>query len=370
MDDNKILDGVVMSFRAIDQVAESNIITPTEKEQRGKELIEYGDGNIYPQYIFDLFETVPTLRACALQMADYICGENISINDARFAVKVNEDGDTIEDLCKQIGLDLATYGGFAISVIRNRAGEISQLYNIDFKCIRSDKKNKRFYYSEKWKDSRAKYIEYPAFDPNENQSASIVYYKSIKYRTYPTPMWAAATKSAEIEKLIGEYHLNNLHNGFAGSYILNLNNGQPTPAQKEEIENNFNEKFCGVENAGRFVISYNKGKDAEATIAPIPSTDFADKYNALKKDSRDELFTAFRTSPVLLGIRTENNGFSNEDFQEEYKLYNKTVVLPAQKAIKRVFENIFGIKNVLVIEPFDVTFGEGVHNNNPEEVVE
>ena len=82
--------------------------------------------------------------------------------------------------------------------------------------------------------------------------------------------------------------------------------------------------------------------------------DFGDRYKALSERSRQQLFTAFRANPNLFGIPTEGNGFANEQYEESYKLYNRTVVRPLQKRLCDAYDKIFGVEGLISIKPFSL----------------
>jgi len=71
----------------------------------------------------------------------------------------------------------------------------------------------------------------------------------------------------------------------------------------------------------------------------------------LQKYSRQQLFTSFRANPNLFGIPTENLGFSSEEYESAFTLYNKTQIQPIQKTIISSFERIYG-EGVIEIKPF------------------
>lgn len=361
---------IQLSFAALNPYLESNIVKPTERDTRNRQKVEWGTGDKYPLYIYDLFENSPTLRSIILGTVDYVAGNNVSCNMPDFAYKFNDEGDTIEDVYRQFVQDYLLYGCAALNVIRNLGGQISQIYNINMKFLRSDKKNNLFYYSEDFDGNkytnRVKTLVYPAFREDGDDASSIFFIKNDKYRTYGLPIWAAAVESAETEKRIQEFHLNEICNGFNGSYIVNLCNGVPTDDQKEEIEDSFNDKFGGSENAGRLVIAYSQDKDHAADIQPIPQTDFQDKYNALEKSVRQSIFTALRANPNLFSINTENNGFAAEDFESTYALFNRTMVMPIQKVVKRAFEKLFNTKEAITIEPFSLKLDENKNNTQAD----
>ncbi len=350
---------IVLSFAALDKYLTDNIIDNIQKEVKGKDIVEYGQKNIYPNYLYNLYEKVSVLRSILNGIPDYVAGENVSINIPQFAAKINKE-QTIEDLVKDMALSYVLYGGIALNILRNRMGGIAEIYCLDFKHVRSDKKNTKFYYSKEWGDKqigRLTSIVYPAFDPESDVASSVLYVKADNFDTYPNPIWAGAVISAEILKHVDEFNLNSLYNGLSAGYIVNFNNGQPTDEQKAEIEEDVDSKYTGW-NACRLMMSFNPSYENRTTVEALPEDKSIDRYNSIYQTSIKNIFTAFRIHPVLFGLPTDNSGFNDQDFNEAFKIANTTIILPIQKKIKRVFETIFGQKEVVSIEPLSIDWSD------------
>ena len=348
-----------LAFAALNPYVTTNTVENVEKEISGKDFIAWGSDNRYLNYLFSLYEDCATLQSIINGTSDFICGNSITCNLPIFEKTVNKNGDTINDIIQRISTDYLIFGGFALQVIRNAVGNITELYWVDFTKIRSDRKNEVFFFSEDWCKSygRVKYIIYPKFNPDDSNPSSIFYYKGNKTRgTYPTPLYNAAITSCELEKKINQFHLSEINNNFLTSKIINFNSGVPDDDLKNEIERNLNEKFSGSENAGRILISFNNNKDSETTVADIPQDEFGERYDSLAKRSTSQIFTAFRATPNLFGLPTETTGFNQQEFSEAFKLYNRTAVKPIQKVIVDTFDKIFGVDGSITIEPFNLEY--------------
>ena len=348
-----------LAFAALNPYLQDNKVENVEKEISGVDFLAWGSDNRYPDYLFSLYTECATLQSIINGTVDFVCGNEIACNLPLFEKTVNKNGDTISDIIQRISTDYLIFGGFSLQVIRNANGEISELYWVDFTKLRSEKKNEVFFYSEDWCKSygRVKYIVYPKFNPDDSNPTSIFYFKGNKTRgTYPVPIYNAAITACELENKINEFHLNEISNNFLTSKIINFNSGIPDDDLKNEIERNINEKFSGAENAGRLLISFNANKDSETTVADIPQDEFAERYDALQKRCREQIFTAFRATPNLFGLPTETTGFSQQEFAEAFKLYNRTAVKPIQKVIVDTFDKIFGVDSSITIEPFNLEY--------------
>ena len=357
------------SFAAINQYVEDYIVRPTEKVLSGRDLVEWGTRNAYPDYLLELYNNVPTLRSIINGNIDYIAGDDVSIMPLQTEYtnqEMNGRGDSIREQVKDIAKDFELYGGFALQVIRNLAGEIAEIYYMDMRYLRTNKDGNVFYYSEKWSKSNREVLVYPAFMPNldwgrlsdeerNRHASSILFVKNVHTQVYPAPLYAASVKACEIERQIDEFHLADIDNHFVSSAIINFNNGDPGQEMKEEIERELNEKFTGAKNGGRIMVSWNKNKESATDIVEFEVKDFGERYKALSEHSRTQIFTAFRAIPLLFGLTSEaNTGFSTEEFEQSFKLYNRTQIQPVQRLICDAYDKIYGQRGVLTIKPFSL----------------
>ena len=359
----------VVTFAAIDKSLETTIPSFEESEMRGKKYISYGEGNQMPEYLYGLYLSVSTLKTIIDGTSNFVAGDDVYCNIDGFRFEVNRKGDTARELVELLARDYLIYGGYALQVVRDKKGDIAELYYIDFRYLRSSKKNDLFWYSEEYdkKYSRSdKTIVYPKFVAEaKDVPTSIIYVKNDRSHTYPIPRYSGAIKACEIERNIDEYHLSALENGFGGSYIINFLNGIPEDEEKAEIERNVNEKWAGASNAGRIMLNFANGKENATTVEKLDVTDFSEKYKAAATRSREQIYCAFQAVPSIFGLMTESKGFSQEEFEQAFRLFNRTVVRGIQTTIVDTFDKIFQTKGSMTIKPFSIE-----EENNTEEVVE
>ena len=363
---------VPMVFAAIDKVVEKSIPSFEEIEGRGKNYIIWGENNIFPNYLYDLFTSVTSLRSIINGTADFVAGDEVNVNVQGFDVEVNKKGDNAYELVNNIARDLLIYGNAFVQVIRNKAGGIGELYHLNSKYVRTSKKNDLFYYSEDYGKKYArtsKTVTYPKFVPEAtNVPTSVIMLKLENDKTYALPQYIASLKDCEVERALSEFNLSQLENGFYGSYVFNFGNGIPTDEMKEEIEKNVTEKFCGVSNAGRILLNFSNGKDNGVTLQKMDIVNYAEKYETTATRASKKIYEAFGASPVLFGVEKETTGFNSEDYEQAFKLYNKIRVTPLQKKIIGMFDKIFGVKGSIEIAPFKIDWDN--NKNNEEQTVE
>jgi capsid portal protein len=318
----------------------------------GKKYIGFGKDNQYPQYLFSLYRNSTILQSVINGIVDYAVGQGVK--SLFLSEQVNTDGETWDDIMKNLVLDFMVTDGFAINVLRDAEDRISELYWLDVSKVRLSEDGLTGYYSENGFSWGDKPQELPIFDPKKKQKNSIFYYKGSSRGLYPIPRWSGAIKAVETSCEISNYHLNSILNNFNPAAIISFNNGVPDKATQEAIEKKINKKFVGSDNVNRFILSFSESGENQTTVQTL-GTDNADaKFHTLKDSIQEEIFIAFRATPALFGLNPENNGFSKQEFLESFQLFYKTVIEPIQKTLNKSFGKIFDTTNPLTFNKLTV----------------
>ena len=348
---------IKVQFAALRPYIDTKILSAKETVSKGGDYILWGDGNAFPDYLVELYGRCATLRSVINGCVDFAGGNGCELAAGslpREANIVNNQGMTIDELDRQLNLSYYMFGGFAIQVIRDLGGRVSELYPLHLRYLRTNGDCEVFYYCENWR-KKTDVVEYPAFMAESRQDTSVIYVRNTSIQVYPAPLYGASLKACETEASIDTFHLNNINNNFVSSLFVNFNNGADVDDNiKEEIERGFNEKFTGADNGGRVGFSWNPNKDSATTFETFDVKDFGQRYDALSKHCRQQIFTSFRANPNLFGIPTESLGFSSEEYESAFRLFNRTQVRPVQNLIKTAIGKAVGNPDALTIVPFSL----------------
>ena len=339
-------------------------VIPVLKESKimGKKWMSYGEKNDFPNYLFDLYLRSTVLQSVIEGIIDYTVGAGVK--SPVLSDEVNTDGETLEDLIKQILVDYMVTGGFTINVLRDAENRVSELYWVDMRNVRLSEDGKTAYYSDNINGWGAKPDEIPVFDPNKKQKNSLFYYKGhISRGLYPIPRWSGAIMAVETSTEISKYHLSAILNNFNPSALISFNNGVPDQATQENIEKKINNKFVGSENVNRLILSFSDGGENATTIQTLGTDNADQKFGTLKDSIFEEIFIAFRCTPELFGMRKEGNGFNKQEYLEAFTLFNKTLIQPLQRDIVRCFDKIYDYKDVISFNEYKVYENNIVETN-------
>lgn len=310
-----------------------------ETKMAGKKYVGYGKDNKYPEYLFSLYQNSTILQSIINGIIDYTIGQGVS---GRFLTdQVNVDGETYDDLFRNLYLDYLVTGGFAFNVLRDAENRISELYWVNVSHIRLSDDGKTAYYDNNISGWGSKPKELPIFDPKKKQKSSIFYYKGASRGLYPVPRWSGAIKAVETSCEISNYHLNSILNNFSPSAIISFNNGVPDKETQEAIEKKINKKFVGSDNVNRFILSFSESGENATSVQRLDSDHADEKFHTLKDSITEEIFISFRATPALFGMNPENTGFSKTEFLESFQLFYKTMIEPLQKTFIKIFNKVF-----------------------------
>lgn len=310
----------------------------------------WGSENDLPKKILHLYDSVPEHESAINFTNTNIVGEGL----------INENILDFWNLQK-VSLDYLLFGGYMIKVIKLKNGSAKYDYIDIAKCRFSPKKDK-IGYSEEWHKYKPEITWYDMYDSVAAGRGEFIYYfKNNKSRElYPRPHYLSAFKSIDTACSIATYHNSNAKNGFTPNTIINFNNGEVDDDTKGLIEKQIKEKFTGPD-AMRFLLNFNETPETAITISKLENDNLDQKFAELQKWVQNQIIVSHQiTSGTLIGIRPENQGFTNTEYQESLAVFKDIVVKQFKNEIEYSLSKLTGqdimIKEVgEVSQPTDTT---------------
>ena len=344
---------------------------PIIQEVQGKDYIEYGTEewrNLYPQFLIDLYYNSSTHAAIINATAEMIAGEDLVVEDKdtdldayvelkKFFRHANGK-ETLHQVVKKLAFDFKLQGAYAIHIIWNtERTKIVEVYHVPVERVRAGIPNNlgqidTYYISSNWANERENPpTEIAAFNTNDRTATSQLLYTgaySPNMDCYHTPDYIAANNWALVDQRVAEFHLNNIENGFSGSYFISFANGVPTQEERFQIEQSLTDKFTGARNSGKFILTFSDDKTRTPEITPIAVSNASEQYLALQELLVQNILTGHRvTSPMLMGIKSDTGLGSNVDeLNAAANFYLNTVVQPLQFHILDTLQTIFSVNNI------------------------
>jgi hypothetical protein len=351
-------------------------------ENRSGKYITYGFANEYPYYLLDNYRRSSKHNAIVNGKVNYImgggwqAGDNLTVEQEARLIKFFDGLSSTEDLndiTEKLVLDLEIFNGFAVAITWSKLGTIAKMEHVPFEKIRVDKEEKMFQVADWYNDDMMQLFpkvgdieKIPAFDTENRLGKQLFYYRvyAAGVKHYPLPEYIGGNAWIEADVQVANFHNNNLRNNFWGGYLINFNNGIPTPEEQGDIERQIKRKFSGTDNAGRFVVTFNDDAAKAPTLEPLTPSDMDKQFEILNKAIQQEIFIAHRvTNPMLFGVKTEGQLGGRNELVEAYELFKATYVNDRVRKVERMinylgsFNGVEGME-LIPVEPITERLSE------------
>lgn len=360
-----------MVFSEVDMSHRVPVPDWTESTARsGNTYVTYGKDNRFPKYLMELVLKSPTLSSIINGTVEMIKSHTMILSDAvhergelTYWPYMNAEGQSVEEFVADLAHDYRIFGMYAINVIYNKLGKVSELYTVPVEFVRMNDTRDTIWFSKKFGNytSTGDMIIYDKFDRNnispDYKSQMYVYVNSGHRQTYGISPQTGCLSDLVSESLAADYIKNELGCGLAARHIVSLPNSYNLPDdQKAVIEEGIKSKFTGVENAGAFMLWFDEGTDS-ITVNKIDADKPNEIYESIRTAARNNIFIANQATPNLFGDPSSTTGFSSQEYEGAFTLYDKMVLAPIRKAVERTFETLFG-QGMFTISPAETKLTE------------
>lgn len=325
---------------------------PAFKENKAKGIYTFGEDNLYPEFLIEMYNKSPKHNAIVSAKASYLAGVGTSIKgqDTAIIAKAQQKVEAInayeslDELKAKVADDLELFNGFALEIIWSRDKQkISEIYHLPFQKIRKTLDDK-FAFCEDWSDRKCEIIEYTPFNPITRESKQLYYCQLYRagQGIYPLPDYVGGLKYIEIDTEVSNWHLNSIKNGFSAQTLIQMFKGYPTPEEARKTERALKKNYTGTDNAGGLIIQYNDPNEKESIINNLQPSDFDKQFDILNKTVQQEIFVSHKVnSPMLFGVRVEGQLGGRSELIEAYEMFQSAYVEPRQKKLDDALTYLF-----------------------------
>ena len=334
-------------------------IDDSEVVKSSHEYVSYGTNNDYPNYLIDLYQKSSVHNALCNSIASWIYGDGVTSPDKNIKVEAWAKFITLFD--KGIGkntiqkcvLDLKVQGGFYLSLTYSLdRTTITEVEHIPYENMRTgeetDGKVEFYYYSKDWAQvKKVGYDKVKAFDPEQKQAYpnQIVCFKmySVGSYYYPKPDYQGGLNYINLDKNVSEYHLANIQNGLAPSFLLSFNQGIPSEEKRREVKRQIENELSGSKNAGKFILSFSDDRANAPEITSFALSDADKQYQFLSTEITNKIMVSHRVvSPRLFGVNSDGGGLGNnaDELRTASILFEQTVVSGYRELLTEALELI------------------------------
>ena len=339
----------------------------------GDKIINYGDGNLYPQEIANLIYASKTASAVVEKMTENIICEGFK--NKEFRDMTNDNGLNMDDILENTANDLARFKGWAWIVqygLREGGYVPVGVYNVPFEYVRAEKsenylKDPKIYkwrVFNNWDRQTVKATQvmqnstvYNTYDPKnapneiadcgglENYNGQLLYVNLCTTRPYPISTFHSVRNEMDAENKNGKYVSRTLGRGFHMCSIVT--HGEFETDQEQQDFTDTLTEMMGSENAGSVLTVRNNNieqKDKFITVDQLGSPIDRELYKAYVEPLRKDIAISAYNIPLPLidsSLLTFSNA-SGEVIKELQRVYRNSLA-KVRRRISRELAQMFGV---------------------------
>lgn len=344
-----------------------------------------GDGNTYYQDVHNIIQASSSGCECVERFAEFIEGAGFA-DASLYGLVLNHRKDTADEIHRLICADLAEYGGFALHLNYNLAGEITEVGHVPFEICRLEEPDSNGYvaricthpdwtgkktFAGKTKPVNKKNVKrYHKFNPNINvihaqiaQAGGIEYYQGQIYYfstagrdRYPIPRADRVLTEMSTDEGLANVKWRNVRNNFLPAAMVLTRKGQSSPMgryapageepyQYERGDRYANDGFSdslqqlqGDTEACKLLEVILENDEQAPEVVSLPTSNYDKDFQVTDQSVTERIYAAFGQEPWYC-IRSGKIGFSGSLLVDAFSYYN-SIVYKYQRMIERAFTDI------------------------------
>lgn len=323
-------EAISQSFIKVYNLIQREFAYSGQVDASGK-FIPFGLHNNFPQHLNELIRESPTATSCLSTTADFIAGEGFSSGEDLENLKINLQGQTFQQF-HIIQSDIFAHNlGVATIVKYNKAGGITQMFDVPFGYCRLGQPDdngiiSKIHYNPYFGTAlyRSQDTEvYDVFNPVAavTQAASKTWKGQIHWmgvRTsadphYPIPDYYSASRWMRIEKNAAVYFDENLENGFLVPTIMKvIGNPNDASGMKDSEGNDISKgkafddaltnQFAGAKRVGQLWAFWGDNKEEFPSVEAFPTNANADMHRMTDDQATKKITIATKVPSILANI--------------------------------------------------------------------
>lgn len=340
---------------------------PRLKETSNFKFINYGDDNLYPQYLVNLTRTSALHRTLIENKAKLVAGADITVNGTPIkdwvngltgptAIRINNlffnSKFPLRDWLKKTAKDFEIFGAYSSEVIWSKDFEyIKILKHIDTSKIRSGVMNKngeidKYFFSRDWSRWNTKDLTpISQFDIENMRDYNQIIYKreynpDLDY--YTEPSYIGGLTYINLDSELGLFNLSHIQNGLNPGLVFKVPFQFKSNEEKNAFMMEFMNHFKGARNNKNPLILAKNG-DQSWEIDKVDVPNFDAQLIALGDFILQELIFAHRiTNGALVGLLVPGKlgGTDADELEYSTKQFMKFVIEPSRLMLEETLEDV------------------------------
>ena len=324
--DKKVTINTIQRTVNVDRIA-------VDKRGYYRNIIYYDIDNMYPNKIKNAAERSQCVKSASGTLASFLTG--VGFGEDLNKIIVNEEEDTLFDILFYTAKEKSIFAGFALHFNFNVFGEITEINEISFECLRWNTDATKLIYDSDWqRPKKVNQIEYYPFNLDKVQeqinevglddyTGQVLYWIPRRKDYYTTCRFDDVLEYAQYEYESAVYQLSNIQNDFAFGYLMKLPLQADSQDENKEVIERLREGK-GAKNAGNSILLKMAG-DSEVLrsklIEPISRNNIDNLFTNQNDLAERKIYACYNQPPILNGVSSDGM-FNQDQYNDAFDYYN------------------------------------------------
>jgi len=240
----------------------------------------------------------------------------------------------------KFALDYLVFGNAFLELRRNALGDPLRLETSPAKYTRRGTEEGVYWFTQYWKEAH----EF------EKDSVFHLIEPDINQELYGLPEYLSALNSAWLNEAATLFRRKYYQNGAHAGYILYMTDAAQSSSDVDKMRQAMRDTK-GLGNFRNLFMYAPNGKADGIKILPLSEVATKDDFFNIKKASRDDLLSAHRVPPQMMGIIPDNAGGFG-DVEKAAKVFVRNELTPMQERMKEI--NNWICEEVIKFQPYSL----------------
>jgi len=329
---------------------------PVEKVDNKSGRINWGEDNLYGQFLVGLYQDNPVHSGIVNQKVKFITAGGIEVNteeqmdNGRSPYNLKE---VVDIICR----DNEIADAYAVLFKKDLVTGRWAAFPVDFELVRQTESGVYFEVSEDWSKPKqdpiktgfrkyknilrmnAEDTEVLMYNITRPKQRKISGKKELTANYYAIPGYSGAITSIMAGIEMDYFTYSEVVNSYKGGAVIALNNGVPeTEEEEDKIISRIKRDATDRNLQGGLSILFSEGKDQAPEIHQLNGNDLDKRYIESNKEILRKIMIAHSViSPALFGVMSESLFGSKEEMEVAYKLFQENYAKYRQEKISEEF---------------------------------
>lgn len=332
--------------------------------QQTNGYIRFGDDNLYPQLINQLYYTSPLHSSIVDFKTNAIIGGGYELKmdaDIKATEKVDvyaiEKRLNLKKTLNHITKDVLLHNRKYFILRFNSLGDLVGVKSIGAEKVRRDKDGENYFICDDWwSQIEIRPIKRYSKDCSDREQLYVYENLQVGQDIYPLPSYTSAFNWAFLDGEMSYLQKSNILNSIFPSFAMMFPKKPQGEEEKKAIKDTI-ERAKGAQNAGKAVAFFANNKDQLPTIESIPTNNLDNVFQVTTESIDSKICQAHTIDPILMGIRVSGKLGSGSDIKQAYVIFEKNTIIPMRQTIEDIINEIFkiaGAKAEIVINNYQI----------------